>query len=39
LLRSWSNTSIGNPPGFFAVLSISGGMAPISTALATRRVP
>ena len=30
---------IGNPPGFAAVFSISGGTALISTALATRFVP
>ena len=37
-----SKTSIGNPPGLAAVFSMSGGTAPISTALATtagRAVP
>ena len=34
--RISSNTSIGRPPGLAAVFSISGGTAPISTALATR---
>ena len=30
---------MGSPPGLFAVLSMSGGTAPISTALAARLVP
>ena len=37
--RMPSNTSIGRPPGLSAVFNISGGTAPISTALATRSVP
>jgi hypothetical protein len=31
-----SKTAIGRPPGLAAVFSISGGIAAISTALATR---
>jgi len=34
--RIWSKTSMGRPPGLAAVLSISGGTAPMRTALATR---
>src|SRR5262245_47274283 len=39
LARSWWNISIGKPPGLAAVLSMSVGMAPTSTALATHLVP
>jgi len=39
LARIPSNASIGKPPGLAAVFSISGGTAPMSTALATRLVP
>jgi tetratricopeptide (TPR) repeat protein len=34
--RIWSNASIGVPVGLAAVFSISGGIAPINTVLATR---
>ena len=34
-----SKASIGSPPGLASVLSISGGTAATSTALATRAVP
>ncbi len=34
-----SNVSMGKPPGLDAVLSMSGGTAPTSTALATREEP
>ncbi|MNT76936.1 hypothetical protein D3C72_2159980 [compost metagenome] len=37
--RMPSNTSSGRPPGLASVLSISGGTAEISPALATRPVP
>ena len=37
--RMRSNASMGMPPGLAAVLSISGGTAPTSTALARRAVP
>jgi hypothetical protein len=38
-VRISSNTSIGSPPGLAGVLSISGVIALINTALATRSVP
>jgi hypothetical protein len=39
LARIRSKASIGVPSGLAPVLSINGGIAPISTALATRSVP
>jgi hypothetical protein len=38
-LVEYINTSIDNPPGLLALWSITGGMAPIRTALETRFVP